>query len=78
LSYSDTELNKIVDILEKESLNLIHWFSHNQMKANPDKFQAIANGSKTLNESISFNLDGNKIDQSYSILCEYDNVLSSA
>jgi succinate dehydrogenase flavin-adding protein (antitoxin of CptAB toxin-antitoxin module) len=35
LSYSDTELNKIVDILEKESLNLIHWFSHNQMKANP-------------------------------------------
>jgi hypothetical protein len=32
------------------------------MKANPDKFQAIAIGSKTLNESISFNLDGNKID----------------
>ena len=26
LSYSDTELNKIVDILEKESLNLIHCF----------------------------------------------------
>jgi retron-type reverse transcriptase len=26
LSYSDTELNKVVDILEKESLNLIHWF----------------------------------------------------
>jgi hypothetical protein len=37
LSYSDTELNKLVDILEKESLNLIHWFSHNQMKANPDR-----------------------------------------
>ena len=32
------------------------------MKANPDKFQAIAIGSKTLNENISFNLDGNKID----------------
>jgi hypothetical protein len=32
------------------------------MKANPDKFQAIAIGSKTSNESISFNLDGNKID----------------
>ena len=32
------------------------------MKANPDKFQAIAIGSKTLNESISFILDGNKID----------------
>jgi hypothetical protein len=51
-----------VDILEKESLNLIHWFSHNQMKANPDKFQAIAIGSKTLNESIHRNakqLDNN-------------------
>jgi hypothetical protein len=32
------------------------------MKANPDKFQAIAIGSKTSNESISFNLNGNNID----------------
>jgi hypothetical protein len=62
LSYSDTELNKVVDVLEKESLNLIRWFSHNQMKANPDQFQAIAIGSKTSNESVNFNLDGNKID----------------
>jgi hypothetical protein len=61
LSYSDTELNKVVDVLKKDSLNLIRWFSHNQMKANPDKFHAIAIGSKTSNESISFNLDGNKI-----------------
>jgi hypothetical protein len=35
---------------------------HNQMKANPDKFQAIAIGSKISNESISFNLDENTID----------------
>ena len=62
LSYSDTELNKVVDVLKKDSLNLIRWFSHNQMKANPDKFQAIAIGSKTSNESIRFNLDGNKTD----------------
>jgi hypothetical protein len=62
LSYSERELNKVVDVLEKESLNLIRWFSHNQMKANPNQFQAIAIGSKTSNESISFNLDGNKID----------------
>jgi hypothetical protein len=34
-SYSDTALNKVVDVLKKDSLNLIHWFSHNQMKANP-------------------------------------------
>ena len=51
-----------MDVLEKESLNLIRWFSHNQMKANPDQFQAIAIGSNISNESISFNLDGNKID----------------
>jgi hypothetical protein len=62
LSYSETEFNKVVDILEKESFNLIHWFSHNQMKANPDKVQAIAIGSKTSNESITFILDENKID----------------
>jgi hypothetical protein len=61
LSYSETELNKVVDVLEKDSLNLIRWFSHNQMKANPDKFQAIAIGSKTSNESITLNLDGNTI-----------------
>jgi hypothetical protein len=27
LSYSDTELNKVVDVLEKDSLNLIRWLS---------------------------------------------------
>jgi hypothetical protein len=43
-------------------ISIVHWFSHNQMKANPDKFQASAIGSKTSNETISFNLDGNKID----------------
>jgi hypothetical protein len=31
------------------------------MKANPDKFQAIAIGKKTKNENISFNLNGNII-----------------
>ena len=35
--------------------------AENQMKANPDKFQAIAIGKKTKNENISFNLNGNII-----------------
>ena len=30
-----------------KSLELIKWFSINQMKANPEKFQAIAVGKKT-------------------------------
>jgi hypothetical protein len=36
----------VVEHLEKDSLALIEWFSCNQMKANPDKFQAIAIGKK--------------------------------
>jgi hypothetical protein len=38
LSYSDT----VVKTLENDSINLIDWFSKNLMKANPNKFQAIA------------------------------------
>jgi hypothetical protein len=47
--------------LEKDSLNLIDWFTSNQMKANPDKFQAIAIGKNTQSKNISFNLNGNII-----------------
>jgi hypothetical protein len=42
--------------LEKDSLNLIDWFTSNQMKVNPDKFQAIAIGKNTQSKNISFNL----------------------
>jgi hypothetical protein len=48
-------------------MELINWFSLNLMKANPDKFQAIAIGKKTKSQTLSFNLNGNKI------VCE-DNV----
>ena len=61
LSYSHSDIDTVVNILEKESLELINWFSLNHMKANPDKFQAIAIGKKTENKNISFNLDGNII-----------------
>jgi hypothetical protein len=33
--------------LEEESKILINWFSINKMKANPEKFQAIAVGYQT-------------------------------
>jgi hypothetical protein len=61
-------LNDIFNFVEENILynyaddNTLSYSDHNQMKANPDKFQAIAIGSKTSNEGISFNLDGNKID----------------
>jgi hypothetical protein len=46
LSYSDSDINNLVKNLEMESLELIKWFSINQMKANPENFQAIAVGKK--------------------------------
>jgi len=50
--------------LEQDSMSIIQWFSDNQMKANPEQFQAIAIGSKTSKENISFNVDN------HNILCE--------
>ena len=64
LSYSSSDLQDVKNTLEQESSILIKWFSDNHMKANPDKFQAVAIGSKTQKENITFNLDGNEI------LCE--------
>ena len=61
LSYSGYDLDKIINTLEKDSLNLIDWFTSNQMKVNPDKFQAIATGKNTQFKNISFNLNGNII-----------------
>ena len=64
LSHSGPDLSGLVKSLERESAILIDWFANNKMKANPDKFQAIAIGNKYKNGDIKFNLDGNEI------LCE--------
>ena len=57
--------NKCVKILKNYSAILatlqIDGFSKNLMKANPDKFQAIAIGPKTNKHNLSFDLKGNKI-----------------
>ena len=37
------------------------WFTSNQMKVNPDKFQAIVIGKNPQSKNISFNLNGNII-----------------
>ena len=55
LSYSDKDVQHLVEVLEKDSKSLIHWFHLNKMQANPDKFQAMAIGNKTFSEGISFN-----------------------
>ena len=46
LSHSGPDFNGLVKSLENESEILINWFNNNKMKANPDKFQAIAIGNK--------------------------------
>ena len=62
LSYADTNLNKLIKTLEEESKIPINWFSINKMKANPDKFQAIAVGKKTHDNNLIFNLEGIEIE----------------
>ena len=57
LSYSSHCKVDLIKTLESESLKLIKWFSNNHMKANPEKFQAIALGKKTHRENIQLNLD---------------------
>ena len=58
IAYAGYNIEKLITTLENDSLILIDWFTVNQMKANPDKFQAIAIGNKSHSENISFNLKG--------------------
>ena len=67
MSNCDNGIDVVTKTLENDSMELINWFSLNLMKANSDKFQAIAIGKKTKSQNLSFNLSGNKI------VCE-DNV----
>ena len=58
---SDKSLENVIRKLSEDSVFLIRWFQNNKMKANLDKFQAIAVGEKTKVEDITFNLDNNII-----------------
>ena len=51
LSYTHSDCTVLKSVLERDSEKLIEWFSFNNMKANPDKFQAICLGKKA-NDSI--------------------------
>ena len=50
ISYFHCDINILTEILIEESNLLIQWFGENFIKANPDKFQAICIGKKTLFE----------------------------
>ena len=57
LSFIHQKFDILKQVLEKESLLLIQWFSYNCMTANLDKFQAIYIGNKTHNGMTSFKPD---------------------
>ena len=61
VSCSDNSLENVIGKLSEDSVLLIRWFLNNKMKANPEKFQAIAVVEKTKVEDITFNLDNNII-----------------
>ena len=56
MSYSHPVFATLVEVLERESGNLVEWFTQNQMKANPDKFQAVAVGERTHGERPTFRI----------------------
>ena len=40
LSFSCPDFDRLIQVLQSESLILINWFHYNCMQANPDKFQS--------------------------------------
>ena len=61
LSYTYSDCTVLKSVLERDSENLIEWFSFNNMKANPDKFQAICLGKKANDSIKSFNIASTEI-----------------
>ena len=54
LTYHSPDYDELVSILRTESEISIDWFFFNQMKANPDKFQAVAIVTKNSQKSQVF------------------------
>ena len=46
LSYSDSDINNLAKTLEMESLELIKWFSINQIKVNPETISSNCSQQK--------------------------------
>ena len=61
LSYTHSECTVLKSVLERDSEKLIEWFSVNNMKANPDKFQAICLDKKANDSLKSFNIASTEI-----------------
>ena len=69
LSYSHCNPETVAQTLQQDCLSVLLWFKDNQMKVNPDKFQAISFGKKG-NQQITYFTLGNT-----TIQCEDSGVL---
>ena len=58
---NSAEMERLLDILEKESETAINRFKQNQMIVNPDKFQAMVLGRHKQKEKINLNINGAEI-----------------
>ena len=61
LSYSHCNPETVAQILQQDCLSVLLWFKDNQMKANPDKFQAISFGKKGNQQITEFTLGNTQI-----------------
>ena len=57
LSYSDSNVDRLKEVLETDSNNTIQWFTDNKMQENLHKFQAITVGEKTHKLDLNFKFD---------------------
>ena len=60
LPFSHPVFVTLVEIIRKGEYSLAEWFTRNQMKANPSKFQTVAVGKRTNSERPSFRIGGSR------------------
>jgi hypothetical protein len=58
ISYAHSDAQVVKRVLDQECCRLIDWFAVNKMKANPEKFQALAIGTKSRNKHLHFEFKG--------------------
>ena len=61
LSFSCPDFDRLIQVLQSESLILINWFHNNCMQANHDKFQAIAVGERTFEKNLVLKISDTEI-----------------
>ena len=57
LSFCHSDISTLKSSLEQDSIRIIEWFEQNKMQANPEKFQALAIGTKTCKENVEFTIN---------------------